>query len=103
MTDTLGHWEVPNYIGVIREDLGPCEVFNFMGDVGVSRKQTRPKPGEKKQTCRGPERPGILYGCISGLRFHGTENCEACQEMERIQEQAQGVQILSKHTSEYTS
>ena len=44
MTNTLGHWVVPNHIGVIKEDLRPCEVFDFMGDVGVSRKQTRPKP-----------------------------------------------------------
>ena len=44
MTNTLGHLGVPNHIGVIKEDLRPCEVFDFMGDVGVSRKQTRPKP-----------------------------------------------------------
>ena len=46
-TNTLGHWVVPNHIGVIKKDLGPCEVFDFMGDVSVSRKQTLPKPGEE--------------------------------------------------------
>lgn len=47
MTNTLGHWGVLNHIGVIKEDLGPCEVLDFMGDIGVSRKQTLPKPGEE--------------------------------------------------------
>ena len=47
MTNTLGHWEVPNHIGVIKEDLGLCDDFDFMGDVNGSRKQTRPTPGEE--------------------------------------------------------
>ena len=36
---------IPNQIGVIRDDLGPCVGFDFMGEDGGSRGQTRPKLG----------------------------------------------------------
>ena len=29
MTNNLEHWEVPNHIGVIKEDPGPCDVFDL--------------------------------------------------------------------------
>ena len=44
----LKSWEerrVPNQIGVIRDYLGPQEGFDFMGEDGSSRVQTRPKLG----------------------------------------------------------
>ena len=50
---------VPNQIGVIREDLGPYEGFDFMSEDGGSREQTRPKPGAairhiEDQNLQGP-------------------------------------------------
>ena len=44
-TNSLVQWGVPDQIGVIKEDLGPCGVFDFMGEDDGSCKQTRPEPG----------------------------------------------------------
>ena len=38
-------WRVPSQIVVIRDDLGPQEGFNFMGEDVISCEQTRPKLG----------------------------------------------------------
>ena len=47
MTNNLDHWEVPNHIGVIKEDPRPCDIFDFMGDNGTPCQQTRFMPGKE--------------------------------------------------------
>ena len=57
MANIFEHWEVPNHIGMIKEDPGPCDVFDFMGDIGTPYQQTRFMPGKEIRNYRGPERP----------------------------------------------
>ena len=44
-TNSPAHWEVPDQIGVIKEDLGLGAVFDFMGEDNQACKQSRPEPG----------------------------------------------------------
>ena len=104
MTNNLEHWGVPNHIGVIKEDPGPCNVFDFMGDIGTPYQQTRLMPGKEIRNIEDWNAQDLYmdayqdYGSMKRKIVH-----KACQEMECIHEQAQGVQILSKHKSEHTS
>ena len=52
--NTHEEWRVPNQIGVIRDDLRPHEGFDFMGEDGISREQTRPKPGAATKHVKDP-------------------------------------------------
>ena len=45
IVNSYEEWRVPNQIGVIRDGLGPYEDFDFMGEDGIARGQTRPKLG----------------------------------------------------------
>ena len=100
MTNNCEHWEVPNHISVMREDPGPCDIFDFMGDIVTPYQQTWFMPGEIIRNIEDRNAHDFYMDEDYGSRKRKIVNC---QEMECTHEQAQGVQILSKHKSEHTS
>ena len=81
--NSLVQWGVPDQIDAIKEDLGPCGVFDFMGKGDDSCKQTWPEPGATTRHTEDQKGQGLcmdagkddssVNGRLSSLPVSGAE------------------------------